>query len=619
MFEKLGKLIKPLLTAVGENGSPSPLRVTESGYLKVKVEKIETIVNSGYTDFTDYNDTPSDYNGDAEKFLSVNSSENGIIFQDITESDISDLEHNAVKIQGKSVNVPSASDHEMVIYYDDTDDTFKYKEVTIPSGTGDMLKEMYDSNYNGIVDEAESVEWTGITNKPSEYNPQDHTHTESEITDLIHNATQLKGKTISEPISGYYLVYQNGIIDWIAAPVGSGTGDMLKDIYDVNSNSIVDKAESVDDGTYSKDAQEISQHIDSTSNPHSVSKSDVGLGSVPNLDTTAAVSKAHDKLHDLNSIDDHNGITGTENNLLSINEFGLPKDSGIAYSGINNAIQKSHDQNTDSGTNKNEFSIGDAANTDKFLTADVGDGSNNPQIRYKADDNKWQYSNNGTLWNDFDPSGTTEVTWSGVLNKPDVFPPEDHTHDDRYYTETETDDLLDNKSDTSHTHSVGDLSDVTLSGLSDNNVLKYDLSTNKFIPSEDLNNDAVWGNITGTLSDQSDLQDELDSKSDTDHTHIEDDITDLTHDAVSIHDKSIDTPTETDNGKYLRYKHLDSKFELVTISGFGGVSYLDEIGDVNVPSPSDGQVLSWSTSNNKWESSDPSSGALDLFSIWLKG
>lgn len=39
------------------------------------------------------------------------------------------------------------------------------------------------------------------------------------------------------------------------------------------------------------------------------------------------------------------------------------------------------------------------------------------------------------------------VDWSDITNKPSSFTPSSHTHDDRYYTETETDSLLNAKSD----------------------------------------------------------------------------------------------------------------------------------------------------------------------------
>ncbi len=49
-------------------------------------------------------------------------------------------------------------------------------------------------------------------------------------------------------------------------------------------------------------------------------------------------------------------------------------------------------------------------------------------------------------------TGGDTVYWNDVANKPSTFPPSSHDHDDRYYTETEVDTLLGNKSNTSHTH-----------------------------------------------------------------------------------------------------------------------------------------------------------------------
>jgi len=43
---------------------------------------------------------------------------------------------------------------------------------------------------------------------------------------------------------------------------GSGSGDMLKSVYDTNNDGIVDKAESIDDGNYSATAQEIKNAVE---------------------------------------------------------------------------------------------------------------------------------------------------------------------------------------------------------------------------------------------------------------------------------------------------------------------------------------------------------------------
>jgi len=93
---------------------------------------------------------------------------------------------------------------------------------------------------------------------------------------------------------------------------GTGSGDMLKSVYDTDNDGIVDKAESVDDGTYSATAQdikdavdkkhtqntdtyldyggsnqvsasEIKNHLNDTSNPHQVTASQVGINSLDDI------------------------------------------------------------------------------------------------------------------------------------------------------------------------------------------------------------------------------------------------------------------------------------------------------------------------------------------------
>jgi hypothetical protein len=56
---------------------------------------------------------------------------------------------------------------------------------------------------------------------------------------------------------------------------------------------------------------QIDTHLGSTSNPHSVAKSDVGLGNVPNLDTTDAVNNEHAESHSVASHSD-TSATGAE-------------------------------------------------------------------------------------------------------------------------------------------------------------------------------------------------------------------------------------------------------------------------------------------------------------------
>jgi len=51
-------------------------------------------------------------------------------------------------------------------------------ELKNQSGAGDMKKAVYDTNDNGIVDEAENVSWKNVSGKPSSFPPEMHNHDE---------------------------------------------------------------------------------------------------------------------------------------------------------------------------------------------------------------------------------------------------------------------------------------------------------------------------------------------------------------------------------------------------------------------------------------------------------
>ena len=54
-----------------------------------------------------------------------------------------------------------------------------------------------------------------------------------------------------------------------------------------------------------------------------------------------------------------------------------------------------------------------------------------------------------TCFTEYTAGSATSVPWSGVTGKPSTFAPSAHTHDDRYYTETEIDTKLNDKVDNS--------------------------------------------------------------------------------------------------------------------------------------------------------------------------
>ena len=56
-------------------------------------------------------------------------------------------------------------------------------------------------------------------------------------------------------------------------------------------------------------------------------------------------------------------------------------------------------------------------------------------------------------------SSASSVPWSGITGKPSTYTPSSHTHDDRYYTESEINSKLSGKANTSHTHTKSQITD----------------------------------------------------------------------------------------------------------------------------------------------------------------
>jgi len=109
-------------------------------------------------------------------------------------------------------------------------------------------------------------------------------------------------------------------IKWDAASgkwVATVAGDMLKSTYDINNSGIVDKAESLDDGTNTATAAQVAGHLTDTNNPHSVTAAQIGLGNVTN---DAQLKRS---AGDIN--------TFTEKTTLSSTDVLLIEDSGASY------------------------------------------------------------------------------------------------------------------------------------------------------------------------------------------------------------------------------------------------------------------------------------------------
>jgi len=164
---------------------------------------------------------------------------------------------------------------------------------------------------------------------------------------------------------------------------GSGTGDMLKSVYDTDDDGIVDKAESIDDGTYSATAQEIKDAVDKKHDQNKDTYLDQGGTNQVSaselrtaLDTTIP-SKA-DK------------VSGaTAGHLASLDANGNLQDAGIASS---NVFDKSADDLDDvsDGTTYGKVKLSELSNG---TVTQLNDGTNTVTAAQgkKAYDTRAQY------------------------------------------------------------------------------------------------------------------------------------------------------------------------------------------------------------------------------------
>lgn len=144
----------------------------------------------------------------------------------------------------------------------------------------------------------------------------------------------------------------------------------------------------------------------------------------------------------------------------------------------------------------------------------------------------------------------------------------------------------------------------------------------EFYTPTDANDAAVWGNITGTLADQTDLQSALDGKAASSHSHAASDITSGTFADARIAESNVTqhqaalSITESQISDFGSYQPLDTQltsvaglsytgnalkvvrvnagetgFELATVSGGGGATELNDLTDVTLTSLGDGELL----------------------------
>jgi len=136
------------------------------------------------------------------------------------------------------------------------------------------------------------------------YESDGHTHDNEAELDLItdgdHDVREDNPHSVDEGDVLPSQVGKDG--NWLTTDAGSAKWDIPdhKDLTSIGTNEHTD----------------IDDHIGSTSNPHSVTKAQVGLTDVPDLDTTDAVNNEHAESHSVASHSD-TSATGSELNELT--------------------------------------------------------------------------------------------------------------------------------------------------------------------------------------------------------------------------------------------------------------------------------------------------------------
>lgn len=238
-------------------------------------------------------------------------------------------------------------------------------------------------------------------------------------------------------------------IDADGAPVQSvngESGDVVLDAADVGADPA---------GSANTVQSNLNTHINDDENPHDTTKAQVGLGDVPNLDTTDAVNKAHDQ--------------NTDTAL----------DAGGANE-VTAADARSHIDATDNphGVTAEQVGLGNVDNTsdaDKPVST-----AQQEALDAKADDA------------DISTVGKTG-NYNDLLNKPDLSVLEEVL-------------VFDSLSQFPNTGETGKVY------IAEDTGFVYRWSGSEYIQLTDQT--AIWGEIGGTLSNQTDLQNALDDKAD---------------------------------------------------------------------------------------------------------
>jgi len=198
--------------------------------------------------------------------------------------------------------------------FDDTIEPSKLKALNSPLAGYILEYDNATSQFKWIAG-AEAVTETpsGLVNGSNKVFTLSNTPESGALSIYLNGLYQEEGSGKDYVISGSDITFVDApqTEDIIVASYykieGTSPGDMAKSVYDTDNDGIVDKAETIDDGAgNSANASDVKSAVDdshthansaqldlvsdgdhdvvTSGNPHSVSKSDVGLANVPNID-----------------------------------------------------------------------------------------------------------------------------------------------------------------------------------------------------------------------------------------------------------------------------------------------------------------------------------------------